>query len=802
MYSHEKQLNQILLKRRNAVMLDPASKGPENSYKKALVATLGKNIESLGYKLSKSLADELMTQPEQNIIDIAKEIEKTLKERIGADVEYRPMYPNFPESVMARSDVQLYMDALIYAYSDFTILPYDPPAEVAVKEEAQKMSKLKTIELGNYKMVKEIAKNLLSSQVAFSPEDKEDLLEIGKDTDQIRSMIPEKIPNKENLIWLTSEYMDKVSKTNNPFLDKITSAKDIMRLLVTRGGGDPSLTNIGKLKRVSRAEANAYASKIASLHNAEKELYSQRQLFKYIANINHFRNSKDPNVHKLLDRIYNNTMERSFSAQRDQMIKSGDFSGLVNLYASAPGQMGADMTRLVRIAADQENRDLARATLCTSFRLNASKMSTLNLLKIDEALKIGEEERDYNVYSANKGLSNPYMKEETRSPLPRDLTTPIRNIISYELQERYKEKRPLGKVYIEPALKGVKIPSQQRTDSKGSIGLTFGSQFDLKKDTNKIRTFIHWTNKEDRDYIDIDLSATFYNKDFEPMHNLYYGDMVAVNDEVDYDSYRYNSDYDVYAVHSGDMRNGGPKDGPGVAEFIDVDLEKLKKALPDVKYCMFTVNVYAGESFRDTPCKFGWIQDNDSIKTVMEKAKAELDNGDGEFGWMCESKSEAKKLYDESKAERAVDVNANSSRSIPIILDVENAKVIWMDRSPDRSSDRYRINNVLTYSESLKAEALRAVNCSTPNLYTLLSAHAMARADEIVSDPKEADTIFTVDRVDKEEYENASEFLSAYDVDEILGDYLSDQLSDKDVQYFQELHEAEKIAAEEEIVYE
>lgn len=804
MEKHSENMNKILLRRRNAVIIN-AKEPYADAYTKALVATLGKNLETMGYTLSKSLAEELSKLPVQELIDNAKVIENEIKGRLGADVEYHPMYPNFPNSVIGRSDAQLFFDALVYAYSDFTVLPFDPPQEVKAKEQAAEIAKLKVIDLGDINMTKDIAKNLMSSQVAFSPDDKEDLMEISENMKSIKSMIPDKIPNKENLVWLTSEYMDKVSKKENPFLDKITSAKDILRLMVVRGGGDASLVDVQKLKRVSRTEAYAYARKLATMPHAERDLYTQRNLFKYLANINHFRNLKDLNVQRMLDRVYNKTMERSFLSERDKCITEKDFGKLMAMYSTSPGQMGSDVIRLARLATEQEDYNLAKASLCSAFRANAKKMSTLNLLRIESVLKANEEEREFNVYSPKKGLANPYIKEEKREPLPTDLSEALKNIAKEELEDRYKEKRPLGKVYIEKGLSEIKIPTQQRTNSKGSTGLAFGSAFDLKDDSKKIRSFVHWTNK-DKEPIDVDLSVTFYDKDFKKLDDLYYGNLVAKRtlpgnqslawrckygklrpgEEGEYSPYRPNIDYTVYAVHSGDMRNGGPRGGKGAAEFIDVDLDRLKESLPTVRYFMFTVNIYHGNSFADTPCKFGWMQDDESIEKTMDLA---------EDGWAHKYKTN-RKLFDVTKADRAIEVNTNGTRSIPLIFDVEKEKFIWMDRNPLARSNYGIINNNIVYGNSLRAEAYRAINCMTPDLYTLLEHHIAARAGEITEDPKEADTVFTVERANPEDFPNASAFFCAYDQDMILGDLISDELTDADKAYYEELQEAERIATE------
>lgn len=776
----ENNINHILLRRKDAFLVPEQGLSEPTEHTKELVATLGANIGTMGYALSKELAERLSEMPADELVKLGKDMEEGLKELLGADVEYKPMYPNFPNSVVQRSDMQLFFDAVVYAVTDFTVLPFDPPAEIAAKEEAAKMSKMKMISLADGEMPKEIMRNLMASPVAFSPEDKKDMEEIGEYLKDITPAIPDKIPNRENLAWLAAGYMEKGKKENNPFLDKFTSAKDILRLMVVRGGGDASMSEGKKLKRVSRSEAKAYAEKIASMPHAERDLYSQRNLFKYVANINHFRNFKEPKIQEMLDRMYGNTMERSFSSERDSLIRDKDFGGLVASYSSAPGQMGADAVRLVRLAAEQDDYNLAKATLCTAFKENAKKMSATNLLKVDKVLEANEEPRDFSIYSPKKGLANPYMKPETKEPLRKDLADLLREAAKAELRDRYKEKRPLGKVYIEEGLKDIKLPMQQRTNSKNSTGMAYGSQFPLHKDANRLRAFIWWTNSKETNHTDIDLSCTIYDKNLKSLYDIAYYNMVG----------RYGSQH-AFGVHSGDMRDGGPEGGPGVAEFLDIDLKGMKEAIPEAAYVMYTVNLYSGRSFADTPCKFGWMQDDKEVYS-------------GEI--QCyEAHPE---LYDVSEAERSIVLNSESTRSIPVMFDIENQKMIWMDRNPRAFSNfevRYPetyagVNNNVCNASPMMVEARKALNGIIPDLYTLAEQHALSRG-EITDDPKEADTVFTVERASREDYPNATEFLCAYDQDLILGDYMSDQLSEKDKKYFDELREAEKTAAEEEIVW-
>jgi hypothetical protein len=748
-----KKLNAVLLNRKDAIFVNRSKEDNSlDDYKNAaLIATASRNLECLGYKMSSTLACELLYASVNEIVETASFLVDAIKHKLGGDVEYHPMYPGFPDSVINRTEAQLYFDALLYALSGFKCLPVDE-TEVKVEKMSRELSKLKTIDLANVEIAKNIASNLMSSSVAFSQDDKNDLLIINDNFENFKEFIPSKIPNKENLTWLAAEYMKKMKPTENPFVDKLNSATDILRLIVARNGGDTSLTEPVKFKSLPNSEMKVYAIKLAYMKGAEPEMYQRIELFKKLSESYHFRNIKDMKVQAMLDKLYSKSLERSFFSKRDYAIQSGDYKKLLDLYKSAPGQMGADLSRLALLATEQPNYYLAKTELCNTLRMNAKQISSLNLLKANALLKDRTKKKEYSVYSPKKGLANPWLQPDDREPLPKDLVNSISSITKYNLEERYAKKRPLGKVYIEKNLKDVKIPSQQRTNSAGSSGMSFGSKFPIDPEINCLRSFIWWTNsgKNNNYHVDIDLSATIYDKDLNGIVDIAY----------------YNLSVDKVGVHSGDLRDGGPAGGKGAAEFIDINLDVLNTKYSNAAYVMFTVNIYNGESFAETQCKFGWMESDHSPQ----------------------------QLFDITKVEKAIELNTDSTRSIPVLFDIHKKKMIWLDRNP-RQSFNFSIknlnalhggNNNITYASSLMVEAYRAIHASTPDLYTLMEIHANARG-EIVDTPEEADTLFTVERVKKDNYPNAKEFVCAYDHDEILGDLISDELSFADLEYFKEV---------------
>ena len=92
-----KTMNEILLRRKNKVILEKGNvTEPNNQY----IVTIMKNVEALGYTFSKELFETLQTQTKEDLQKFYLELIPMLKKLFGADVVYKPMYPNFPESVI------------------------------------------------------------------------------------------------------------------------------------------------------------------------------------------------------------------------------------------------------------------------------------------------------------------------------------------------------------------------------------------------------------------------------------------------------------------------------------------------------------------------------------------------------------------------------------------------------------------------------------------------------------------------------------------------------------------------------
>ena len=115
-------MNEILLRRKNKVILEKGNvTEPNNQY----IVTIMKNVEALGYTFSKELFETLQTQTKEDLQKFYLELIPMLKKLVGADVVYKPMYPNFPESVMEADYIDLFINAIVHYWSGGILYPYE-----------------------------------------------------------------------------------------------------------------------------------------------------------------------------------------------------------------------------------------------------------------------------------------------------------------------------------------------------------------------------------------------------------------------------------------------------------------------------------------------------------------------------------------------------------------------------------------------------------------------------------------------------------------------------------------------------
>lgn len=565
------EINKMLISRKMAYVLPEEKNNLSMKLKNAIIVSFSKYLENLGFKLSVKLINK-MTDLE--VATLGKEmllIENLLIEKLGGNLDYILLNNGFPNNIGEEYD-EKYLEALMQK---------ENADEFLVKS----LSKLKSINLANEKTLCEIWNNLLSSQVTFSEQDKEDLILIKESVDGIFNHTPNDIPNKENIIWLAINI-----DNGDFFIKKMNTPTDIIRLIVAKNDGDISLTNNCKFKSLPKKDIRFFADSFERLYRKESDLYKNLELFKTIAKTYHFRNfKKHEHLQTLLDRVFNKTLERGFNSKRDislmgripfdQLLDMYDANNTSNGYV-LPAQILTDLIMLSRKCQEEKDYLKSKEYFLLILEENIKKVENTNiLLKACAVINSKTKENKFKCssYRTKKGMGKLYVKENTSKLIRKDLANDIQFIIQNRLFEIYSKKRELKNVYVEEELKDINISNGKRTSSKGN-SIPYGSAFNLDNDTNILRTFIHWTNKENGDRIDIDSSFIFFDEDMNIQSVCSY--------------YKLQIDY---AIHSGDFTDGGRFDGPGVAEMIDINIEEA--IAYGVRYVVVMVNQYTGDHF-------------------------------------------------------------------------------------------------------------------------------------------------------------------------------------------------------------
>src|SRR5262245_44721819 len=105
-------MNTLYLRRRSKVLL-PQGTGTESTPLN-VVATLQKNIETLGFLLADDVAAALKTLDPAQVNAFYERLAKDLRTLVGAHRTFEPMYPGFPAQVMTMSEAKLYWNAIAH----------------------------------------------------------------------------------------------------------------------------------------------------------------------------------------------------------------------------------------------------------------------------------------------------------------------------------------------------------------------------------------------------------------------------------------------------------------------------------------------------------------------------------------------------------------------------------------------------------------------------------------------------------------------------------------------------------------
>ena len=686
------KLNSIYLRRKSKLIL-PSS---DRQLGAANLATILKNIESLGYTFSPQLIDRLSTLSEPEASLFYSQLVTDLKQALGV-VEYAPMYPNFPAQVMEMAEAELYLNAITHYLGDVLQVRILPQYNTELRSPRSGSIKLKIIELGTESELLDIFRNLLAANTSLSEIDKQDLREFISTFPHLTvDILPEQFGYKENLAYVASLLLHQLAQLQPYF----KTASDVLRLATAMSDGDLSLAENTRFRNFNRRERRAILELLEQCDSiAEDMLRYKNRWIRLGEKLHPFEYcQRYPKCYRGFDVVRNDKPVATFNSLLETAFTEQRWHDAIELLSTRPGEFARRLDFLLRNIGD-------RQIIKTWWE--SDRVSTPVLLQVANHFqhRNGDypsgtlRERDkLRVFFPKGNVAKAFAIENELPEIDPSVCQEVVEICERTLIDRFAKLAPLGKVYIDPELKKFPVPFAGRSASKSLRQLTRGSRLPIGEG-NTVRFFMWWKESIATGRVDIDLSAVMYDADWNYLEHISYTNLKSAK-------YR--------AAHSGDFTSAPD----GASEFIDLDLASILNY--GGRYIVASVLSFTHQPFSELPECFA--------------------------GWMIRQDPNSGEIYEPQTVRDKVDLTVNSAISIPAIIDLQQREIVWTDMSLSRHpSWRVVGNNVESIQNGIVLIGKAMTDLQQPTLEQLFKLHARARG-ELVSTPEGADSVFSIEQ--------------------------------------------------------
>ncbi|MFF1838662.1 hypothetical protein ACFVXE_31395 [Streptomyces sp. NPDC058231] len=545
-------------------------------------------LTSVGYKLSAELLERLSGLSEATVVRTAERTLRTVSEMVGDHVQHNSYFIDFPANVPGTEE--FWVRCVTTALSD------DRSRENVLTQLAHGV--LDLLSLPTYGRYQHTYEEMLAAQdeLIASAGDRVTVLHLGRGLedeltdlylalagsttplgeDHLRDLRtlaercvlgpqPESIPVRENRAVVNEA---RLAVGADLLLDTVT---DVLRLACALSGGDLTLQQPTRFRALSRPVRRALLAGLDAVVAANPaklaDVHAHREPFKRLGERLHpHEYPRWPHAADVFAVARGEQEARSFDSRVERLLDEFDVLGAVRLLSSAPGKLFRALDLLLRIAADQEERD---AVVAAAVRV-APQVSGRLVLSVREHFQNRERETDRpRIFINRRGRG--WVTPDDRSPVPaadRD-----RLIAALDAEMRRRLPAP-GRLLLDPDVLDVALPLTGRATASGLGVLPRGSVSAV--DGEQLRFFVYWKETEDR--TDYDLSALLLHTDYSTDSWLSYTSLTAVGGE-----------------HSGDVTEAPD----GASEFINLSLDRVRSA-----FIVPQVNIFAGESFEKTEESF------------------------------------------------------------------------------------------------------------------------------------------------------------------------------------------------------
>lgn len=690
----KKEIFNVVLRRKNALYLPKNTTNLMVYDNIDIIITMMKNIENLGYTFSQEVIDRLQHYSSYQIYMFYFDLIDQLLIMTSSDKIYNPMYPNFPKEVMEKEDVELYFNAIVHYLSEGTLIP-----DIEKKDRFPLIENfdLTVLTLYNDTEVHEMFTNLMQSKTSLSKQDYKDI-EIYFKEYTPAVIIPSEIPYKETMAKLTKYILSYCPNSEELLTHYIYTATDVLRIITALSDGDVSLSENTKYKSMPRKYRRLFLSILNNLDDRQRieDMYRYKNKWLRVGEVLHPSEKQNKTRYTAVAydfmRLRHNVKINTFNSQVEENLKYGNISEVIKLLKQRPTEFARRLSQLL-------NDSINPNQVLKDFETIVDQVSFSVLLTLQKYF-ISYQKNRYRlrVFFPKGQTSKIYAIKNNKRRLSENLLSEAIAIINKALLNQKKE---ITSLYIDDNMERYKIPTQQRSANSAIKTYTKGTKIPLSSDITTFRPFIWWTNSKNKKRIDIDLSAGFYDKDWKMINHCSWQNIRPHGKNME----KFGK-YDVLAVHSGDFIDGGPYNGNGVSEFIDINFDTLRNN--NIRYVMITVQNFLNLPWKDIPCKFGWM---------------ERTNDTGE-------------VFEPLTVKNLIDITSEISTCVPIIIDINTKEIVWVDMSIVNKS--IYVNTIENAQNSLSLIGPTLLDSEIPTMVSVLRY----KSEEITGYYK-ADYIFT-----------------------------------------------------------
>jgi len=666
-----------------------------------LVKSINSNLSIYGYSLSEELFSFIAKQSLGSIKIINENLVNTINEHIGYYSE--PLFPNFPDECFKDSDI-IFDNKLIlnnlFNHSNFNkevftnkieILTNGQIVEINEKEEKLPLTSINKettiLDLIEQKDLIEYLQtlfdNIISMKSSWGIEQKNILKLILKTYDfQILEETLEDIQIKENKMFLLSLYINpKEPSTMNKAFSFCQTTNDVLRLVTAINQGDVSLsTNTlyslsNSLRRTIMIRINNILQNDNNLHYNLEESWTHRMKYIRLAEVIHSSSKKYSKYKNAI--IFFNTMRskknksnffKSWESQLNtQILNYKDFGTLAltelcNVLKKKPGMFFRKLNFILSLVKKSE-----QSTILEHFNEIINEIETKKLIELIGYFKNRKVSNKSRMFFILNGLTTNTWIEKNKplKSLKKKLIKSIIKIIKVELKKRFSNLPPLEWNKIDKKLSHFPVPLDLRNLSKSKVQIPRGSRLKVEGVGDVLRLHTFWKHEENDKRIDVDLSAGFYDKNWNYVSHSSFTNLVSSfnkNKDTGEITIQYTKHLDpnqtiekTFAIHSGDITTGYRFDeivgeNLGSSEYIDIDIQLIKKT--GVRYIVMQNLDFTSKGF---------------------------DTFNSHTGWSWRDGFKSGEVFEPSLSENKIQLSGKSQTHITMYLDIKKMEIVFID---------------------------------------------------------------------------------------------------------------------------